>query len=119
MEARAAAIPMFSAVASMALIVLLNIVTVLVVIAAVTGHSISHLVTTRTETFSLMVLFGVLFYRGVDAAWIKDGKLLYLRKEFSDVLPARQLRNRVIFWVYAFASLMALPLTGLLVHAVR
>jgi hypothetical protein len=119
MEAKASTTPMFSTVASMALIALLNAVTLLVVITEMTGHSILNVAVTRTQTYPLMILFGVLLYMVINVAWIRNGRLAALRAEFQSIPPARQHRNRIIFWVYAFGSVLALPLVGIILSVVR
>jgi hypothetical protein len=119
MESRNVTLPIFRALAAMALVVFLNITWVVFIGIILTGVPLDRLAISRTDAFLLLAVYFLVFYLLADAAWVSNGKLPALRHEFANACPSQERVRGAIFWTYAAFSIAALPLTGIVVHALR
>jgi hypothetical protein len=119
MESRNIASPIFRALAAMALLVFMNLAWVVFTVAVAIGTPLHRLSIGRLEAFPLLSVFFFVFYMAADAAWISNGKLSALRHEFSGASTSQERVRDVMFWTYAVLSIVSLPLTGMVAHALR
>jgi len=119
MESRNVALPVFRALAAMALLVFMNLAWLVCVSAILMGISLNRLAMSRLEAFPLLAVLFFVFYRAAEAAWISNRRLSVLRQEFSGASPSQERVRDVIFWTYAALSVTSLPLTGIVLHALR
>jgi hypothetical protein len=119
MESRKVTLPLFRALLATALVAYLNVAWLVFVAIVLTGAPLHRLAISRIEAFPLLAAFFLAFYKIADAAWISNGKLQALREEFDGASPSQRRLRSVMFWTYAVFSIAALPLTGVLVHALR
>jgi hypothetical protein len=119
MESRNASLPRFRALVVMELVVFLNVAWVVFIGIILAGIPLDRLAVSRIEAFPLLAVYFLVFYVVADAAWISNGKLQVLRREFDGACPNQERLRRVMFWPYAVVSIAALPLTGALVHALH
>jgi len=119
MESRNVASPIFRALAAMALLVFLNLAWVAFMgIFLLTAAPFFPRPISRLEALPVLAVFFV-FYVLAESAWISNGKISILRHEFDGASPTQQRVRSVMFWTYAALSTAALPLTGIVEHALR
>ena len=118
MESRNVALPIFRALAAMALFVFLNVAWVVSMGMILTRVPFPRPIS-RLEAFPLLAVCFFVFYAIAEAAWISNGKDSILRREFAGASPTQQRVRSVMFWTYAALSTAALPLTGVVAHALR
>jgi hypothetical protein len=93
-----------------------NIAWIVFIGITLTGVPLDRLAISRTEAFTLLAAYFLAFYLFADAAWVSNGNLPALRREFAGASPSQERVRGVIFWTYAALSIAALPLTGIVAH---